>query len=68
MIVNEAWKLNWRLEVAEDQIKTNNEVDEARRSAMLTMAKVMAYVPPAVATFAMGGLSIREAHAYVVNL
>lgn len=54
--------------MAEDQIKTNNEVDEARRSAMLTMAKVMAYVPPAVATFAMGGLSIREAHAYVVNL
>lgn len=54
--------------MAEEQNKTNNEIDDARRSAMLTMAKVMAYVPPAVATFAMGGLSIREAHAYAPNV
>ncbi|MGO9361824.1 MAG: hypothetical protein ACLP1D_29765 [Xanthobacteraceae bacterium] len=43
------------------------QVDAERRSALLTMAKVMTYVPPVVATFAMGGLSVREAHAYVTN-
>jgi hypothetical protein len=43
------------------------QVDAARRSALVAMAKGMAYVPPLVATFAMGGLSVREAHAYVTN-
>lgn len=43
------------------------QVDEKRRSALLGMGKAMAYVPPLVATFAMGGMSIREAHAYTVN-
>ncbi len=45
-----------------------DQVDEQRRSAMFKMAGVMAYVPPAVATFAMGGMSIREAHAYGTNV
>jgi hypothetical protein len=38
-------------------------VDEKRRAAIFTMANAMAYVPPIVTTFAMGGMSIREAHA-----
>ncbi|MDR3466122.1 MAG: hypothetical protein P4M07_09275 [Xanthobacteraceae bacterium] len=42
--------------------------DLERRSALLAMAKVMAYVPPAVATFAMGGMSARAAAAYLTNL
>jgi hypothetical protein len=45
-----------------------SEVDEQRRTALVAMAKVMTYVPPAVATFAMGGLTVREAHAYALNL
>ena len=44
-----------------------DQVDEQRRSALFAMAKAMAYIPPIVATFAMGGLSIREAHAYGPN-
>ena len=43
-------------------------VDEKRRAAVFTMAKVMTYAAPIVTTFAMGGMSIREAHAYVTNL
>jgi hypothetical protein len=43
-------------------------VDEKRRAAILTMAKAMTYAAPIVTTFAMSGLSIREAHAYVGNL
>jgi len=46
---------------------TAEPVDGERRSALLAMAKGLAYVPPAVATFAMAGLSVREAHAYVTN-
>lgn len=42
-------------------------VDEKRRAAIFTMANVMAYAAPIVTTFAMSGLSVREAHAYVVN-
>jgi hypothetical protein len=42
-------------------------VDEKRRSAIFTMAKVMTYAAPVVTTFAMGGMSIREAHAYGTN-
>ena len=44
------------------------QVDEKRRAAIFTMAKVMTYAAPIVTTFAMGGMSIREAHAYVTNL
>jgi len=44
------------------------QVDEKRRAAIFTMAKVTAYAAPIVTTFAMGGMSIREAHAYVTNL
>jgi hypothetical protein len=43
-------------------------VDEKRRAAIFTMAKVMTYAAPIVTTFAMGGMSIREAHAYISNL
>ena len=42
-------------------------VDGERRSALLAMAKGLAYVPPVVATFAMGGLSAHAAHCYSVN-
>jgi hypothetical protein len=44
------------------------EVDERRRAALVSLGKVMAYVPPAVVTFSMTGLSVREAHAYVTNI
>ena len=44
------------------------EVDEKRRAAVFTMGKVMTYTAPIVATFAMGGMSIREAHAYGTNI
>ncbi|MGO9361822.1 MAG: hypothetical protein ACLP1D_29755 [Xanthobacteraceae bacterium] len=43
-------------------------VDGERRSALLAMAKGLAYVPPMVATFAMGGMSARATTAYVTNL
>jgi len=43
-------------------------VDEKRRAAVFTMAKVATYAAPIVTTFAMGGMSVREAHAYVTNL
>jgi hypothetical protein len=42
-------------------------VDEKRRAAIFTMARVMTYAAPVVTTFAMGGMSIREAHAYGTN-
>jgi hypothetical protein len=48
--------------------KGTTAVDDQRRAALIAMARVMTYVPPAVATFAMGGLTVREAHAYVTNL
>jgi hypothetical protein len=51
----------------EDGPSASDQVDEQRRSAMCTMAGVLSYVPPAVATFAMSGMSIREAHAYASN-
>ena len=55
--------------VSTDNIRPEavDQVDEERRSALFAMAKAMAYIPPIVATFAMGGLSIREAHAYGPN-
>jgi len=43
-------------------------VDEKRRAAIFTMAKVMKYAAPVVTTFAMGGMSVREAHAYGTNI
>jgi hypothetical protein len=43
-------------------------VDERRRTVLLTMAKGLAYVPPVVATFAMGGMSARATPAYVANV
>jgi hypothetical protein len=43
-------------------------IDEKRRAAIFTTAKVMTYAAPIVTTFAMGGMSIREAHAYGGNL
>jgi len=43
------------------------QVDESRRAAVLGMAKGAAYVAPVVISFAMQGLSVREAHAYVTN-
>jgi len=51
----------------EDGADAIEPVDAQRRAALIAMGQVMKYVPPAVATFAMGGLSVREAHAYVTN-
>lgn len=52
---------------SENKPEAVEKVDEQRRAAMFTMANAMAYVPPVVATFAMGGMSVREAHAYSSN-
>jgi len=54
-------------DVGDRRLGVTGPVDGERRSALLAMAKGLAYVPPAVATFAMAGLSVREAHAYVAN-
>jgi hypothetical protein len=51
-----------------DGSKAADQVDQQRRAAMFSLASTLSYVPPVVASFAMGGLSIREAHAYVTNL
>jgi hypothetical protein len=42
-------------------------VDEGRREAIRSMFIKTAFAAPVVATFAMGGLSVREAHAYGGN-
>jgi hypothetical protein len=42
-------------------------IDAKRRAAIFTMGNAMTYAAPMVATFAMGGMSVREAHAYAVN-
>ena len=43
-------------------------VDPSRRDALRKMITKTVFVAPVVATFAMSGLSIREAHAYSSNL
>ena len=43
-------------------------VDESRRDAIRNMLIKTAFAVPVVATFARGGLSVREAHAYGGNL
>jgi len=43
-------------------------VEPTRRDALRTMITKTAFVAPIVATFAMSGLSIHEAHAYATNL
>jgi hypothetical protein len=54
----------------EHQIKSDllERVDETKRSSIRNMAK-LAFVVPVVATFAMSGLKVNEAHAssYVSN-
>jgi hypothetical protein len=52
----------------EDRRDLIEPVDEKRRAAFFTMAKVATYAVPIVTTFAMGGMSIREAHAYGTNI
>jgi len=42
-------------------------VDENRRDAIRNMLIKTAFAAPVVATFAMGGLSVREALAYCSN-
>ncbi|MGO9361823.1 MAG: hypothetical protein ACLP1D_29760 [Xanthobacteraceae bacterium] len=54
-------------DILENRASGTEPVDGERRSALLAMAKGLAYVPPMVATFAMGGLSARAAPAYVAN-
>jgi len=44
------------------------EVDIERRGAMREMLKRTAFVVPVVASFAITGLSVHEAHAYVSNI
>jgi hypothetical protein len=43
-------------------------VGESRRAALRSMLVKTAFAAPVIATFAMGGLSVREAHAYGGNL
>jgi len=51
-----------------DGPKAADQVDQQRRAALFSMAGSMSYVPPVIASFALGGLSIREAHAYGANI
>jgi len=51
-----------------DGSKAADQVDAQRRAALFSMAGSLSYVPPVIASFAAGGLSVREAHAYVTNL
>ena len=44
------------------------QVDGSRRAALVSMVTKAAFVAPVVATFAMGGLSVREAHAYGIAI
>ena len=43
-------------------------VDEAKRSSLRKLVIGTAYAVPAIASFALSGLSVTEAHAYTVNL
>lgn len=43
-------------------------VDVERRAALRNMIVKTAFAAPVVATFAMGGLSVQEAHAYGTNV
>jgi hypothetical protein len=51
-----------------DGSKAADQIDQQRRAALFSMAGTLSYVPPVIASFAAGGLSIREAHAYTTNL
>jgi len=51
-----------------DGSKVADPVDQRRRAAMFGMARTLSYAAPVVASFAVGGLSIREAHAYGTNI
>jgi hypothetical protein len=51
-----------------DGSKAADQVDEQRRAALFSMAGSLSYVPPVIASFVLGGLSIREAHAYGTNI
>lgn len=44
------------------------EVDVERRAALRDILVKTAFAAPVVATFAMGGLSIQQAHAYGSNI
>lgn len=44
------------------------KTEPGRREAIRSMLLRSAFVAPVVATFAMGGLSVRQAHAYGSNL
>ena len=43
-------------------------VDMERRAALREMVKRTAFVAPVVASFAITGLSVHEAHAYASNV
>ena len=43
-------------------------VDEAKRSSLRKLVIGTAYAVPAIASFALSGLSANEAHAYTVNV
>jgi hypothetical protein len=51
-----------------DGSKAVDHIDQQRRAALFSMAGSLSYIPPVIASFAIGGLSVREAHAYVTNL
>jgi hypothetical protein len=43
-------------------------VDEAKRSSLRKLVIGTAYAVPAIASFALSGLSVNEAHAYTTNI
>jgi len=43
------------------------QVDEAKRSSLRKLVLGTVYAVPAIASFALSGLSVTEAHAYIVN-
>jgi len=54
--------------MSERDVETAIEsVDVSRRAAIRDMLIKTSFAAPVVATFAMGGLAPREAHAYAVN-
>jgi len=42
-------------------------VDESKRSSLRKLVIGTAYAVPAIASFALSGLSVTDAHAYTVN-
>jgi len=63
--------MNMGAAVSDNSIENGRDgsesIDAKRRAAIFTMGNAITYAAPLVATFAMSGMSIREAYAYGVN-